>query len=359
MRLHWIDTLKGIAITLVVFAHHSLPVTLDTYIYSFHMPLFFFISGYLFDFGKYAESASNFVKRRFKSLIVPYFFFALLACLFYFLLEKILNFGYLKISTLYDIIYIIVCAPGDRELINPPLWFLPCLFVTELFFYGLAKKYYEEPRKLVLWLIATGVIGYLYAIYTDIRLPWNAEVALTAVVFYGVGNLFRKFTESEVEFESDVFLDIDSRFRKMFSRAEKFFPGVFLLLNLLYLRYLMEFPTAGKINLNAMEYGNFFSYYLLAFSGIFTFVYLFKKIGSSNILEYYGRNSLIVLALHFPVMDILLTLILLIFGIDLDVDYHNAIIALGLAVLNLLCLIPMIFLINNYLPFLIGKKGFT
>jgi hypothetical protein len=39
----------------------------------------------------------------------------------------------------------------------------------------------------------------------------------------------------------------------------------------------MEFPTAGKINLNVLEYGSFFSYYLLAFSGIFAFVYLFKK----------------------------------------------------------------------------------
>ncbi len=57
-------------------------------------------------------------------------------------------------------------------------------------------------------------------------------------------------------------------------------------------------------------------------------------------------------------MDILLALILLIFGIDLDVDYYNAGIALGLTALNLLCLIPVIFLINNYLPFLIGKKGF-
>jgi hypothetical protein len=57
--------------------------------------------------------------------------------------------------------------------------------------------------------------------------------------------------------------------------------------------------------------------------------------------------------------DILLALILLIFGIDLDVDYYNAGIALGLTALKLLCLIPVILLINNCLPFLIGKKGFS
>jgi hypothetical protein len=66
-----------------------------------------------------------------------------------------------------------------------------------------------------------------------------------------------------------------------------------------------------------------------------------------------------VLALHYPIMDILLALILLIFGVDLDVDYYNASIALGLTALNLLCLIPVISLINNYLPFMIGKKGFS
>ncbi len=73
MRLHWIDALKGFGISLVVFAHYSLPVALDTYVFSFHMPLFFFISGLLFNFTKYAQSASSFIKGRLNSLIVPYF----------------------------------------------------------------------------------------------------------------------------------------------------------------------------------------------------------------------------------------------------------------------------------------------
>lgn len=151
-------------------------------------------------------------------------------------------------------------------------------------------------------------------------------------------------------------MEADSRFRKNFFQIKKFFPEVFILLNLLYLGYLLEFPTTDKVNMNVLKYGNFFSTYLFAFSGIFTFVYLFKKIGSSRILEYYGRNSLIVLTLHFLIMDVLSSLIFLTLGIDLDVYYHNAGIALGLTVLNLLLLIPIIFLINNYFPFLLGKK---
>ncbi len=371
MRLHWIDALKGIGIILVVFAHHSLPIALDTYIFSFHMPLFFFISGFLFDFEKYAESAANFVKGRFRSLIVSYFCFALLTCLFYFLLDTgfqpgVTNIDFFKNSASYGV-YSIFYALGPLVSYNPPLWFLTCLFVTELIFYLFAKKYYVEPKKLVLWLTIAGVIGYLYSVYVPFRLPWNADVALSAVVFYGAGNLFRKFTEQEEKSTAnletgligpgtDLNLKVNSKLREGISIVKKFLPGVFILLNLLYLGYLLEFPTADKINMNVMKYGNFFSFYLLAFSGIFTFVYLFKKIGSSKILEYYGRNSLIVLALHFPLKDIMTKLVIIVLGVDAEYFYYNATFALSLTIMNLLCLIPLIFLINNYFPFLLGKK---
>jgi fucose 4-O-acetylase-like acetyltransferase len=355
MRLHLIDALKGFGIILVVLAHHSLPDSLDAYIYSFHMPLFFFISGFLFDFGKYADSTSSFVKKRFRSLIVPYFCFALLIYLFYFLLDKVLPFSFFEDSTLYDVIYTILYAPGNSDLINPPLWFLPCLFVTELLFYKFWRICYREPRKLVLWIIAAGVIGYLYPEYVSFRLPWTADVALSAVVFYGAGNLFKKFTNFRVESGSCIVLKEDSRLREMFSQVGKFLPGVFILLNLLYLGHVLEFPETDGINMNVMEYESIFWFYLIAFSGIFTFGYIFKKIGSSRILEYYGRNSLIVLAFHYPIMEILLTLIFLIFGIDFDVDYNNAGIALGLTVLNFVLLVPVIYIINNYFPYIIGK----
>lgn len=364
MRLQWIDALKGIGIILVVFAHHKLPVALDTYIFSFHMPLFFFISGLLFDFWKHTSSAANFVKKRFRSLIVPYFGFALLTCLFYLLVDTgyqpgITNIDFFKASPVENI-HSIVYALGPLISYNPPLWFLTCLFITELLFYGFAKKYYAEPGKLMFWLTAVGVMGYLYSVYVPFRLPWNADVALTAVVFYGAGNLFRKFLEPGeqklLEPQISQGSQPNSKLRKGFLRIWKFFPGIFTLVNLLYFGYLLHFPTAEEMNMNVLKYGNFFSYYLLGFSGIFTFVYLFKSIGSSKFLEYYGRNSLIVLALHFPVKDIITKLIVLVFVIDVETYYYNTGFALGLTMLSLLCLIPVIFLINNYFPFLLGKK---
>ena len=359
MRLHWIDALKGFGIMLVVLAHHSLPIALDTYTFSFHMPLFFFISGFLFDFGKYTGSATNFVKGRLRSLIVPYFCFALFTCLFYFMLDELYTPGVISIkffenSMLHGTSHILV-AFGPAISYNPPLWFLTCLFVTELLFYGLAKKYYGEPKKLVFWLTIAGVIGYLYSVYTPFRIPWNVDVALAAIVFYGAGNLFRKLTEPESG--SSFSLRLNSGFIEKFFRVEKYLPVIAILLSLLYLGYLMKFPTDDKVNMNVMQYGGFFSFYLLAFAGIFTFVYLFKKIGSSKVLEYYGRNSLIILALHFPLKDVLIKLVIIILGVDIEYTHYNAGLALGLTVMNLILLVPVIYVINNYFSFILGKKG--
>lgn len=50
-RIEWVDIAKGIAILLVVLGHTGLAVGsaryLDAFIYSFHLPLFFVLSGYL------------------------------------------------------------------------------------------------------------------------------------------------------------------------------------------------------------------------------------------------------------------------------------------------------------------------
>ena len=44
-RIGWIDTAKGIGLLCVILGHLSIPY-LDMWIYFFHMPLFFFLSGF-------------------------------------------------------------------------------------------------------------------------------------------------------------------------------------------------------------------------------------------------------------------------------------------------------------------------
>ena len=81
-RSHYLDILKGIGIVFVVFGHVTHIGWLRTYIWGFHMPLFFFVSGVLFERERYGNFIS-FVKRRFKSLVIPYFLFSLIGLIWW------------------------------------------------------------------------------------------------------------------------------------------------------------------------------------------------------------------------------------------------------------------------------------
>ena len=76
-RINWIDWTKFIAITIVVFEHIPQPQDsfLKFYIGIFHMPLFFFISGYLTKVRK--DSKEEFSKWK-RSIIIPYFIYNLI-----------------------------------------------------------------------------------------------------------------------------------------------------------------------------------------------------------------------------------------------------------------------------------------
>ena len=78
IREHYIDVAKGIAMILVIIGHITiLPTWLYAWINSFHMPLFFFLSGMVYNPNKY-DKFRDFFKAKFKGLIVPYFFLCLI-----------------------------------------------------------------------------------------------------------------------------------------------------------------------------------------------------------------------------------------------------------------------------------------
>ena len=77
-RENWVDIVKGIGIILVVMGHAGCPVLPHGIIYSFHMPLFFFLSG-LFINRQCEKDFCTYVKKNFRSLLLPYFYFNILS----------------------------------------------------------------------------------------------------------------------------------------------------------------------------------------------------------------------------------------------------------------------------------------
>ena len=66
-----IDIARGIACLLVIIGHiSSTPSQVNVWIYAFHMPLFFIISGLIINTK---EPIDVFIKKRIKGLFFPYF----------------------------------------------------------------------------------------------------------------------------------------------------------------------------------------------------------------------------------------------------------------------------------------------
>src|SRR5574344_3049843 len=66
-----ISICKAFAIILMVIGHADCPVALMSFIYEFHMPLFFITAGYFCSL-KYLDTEATFVKKRIKGLYWPF-----------------------------------------------------------------------------------------------------------------------------------------------------------------------------------------------------------------------------------------------------------------------------------------------
>jgi fucose 4-O-acetylase-like acetyltransferase len=267
--------LRAYAILLVFIGHSIQYTSVKHYLYSFHVPLFFWISGYCFNAEKYRE-LKGFVKTRFRTVVIPYLIFAVVSFAFWFTVVRALSVrGQVhSIDPLWPFVGIFY-GIGIGEWRNPldnALWFLPCLFVTEVLFWILNRHAKGVYRLGVVVLF--GLSGYLMSIWMPFRLPWSIDVGFTAVVFYALGNIAKQ-------------------------RNELLFAGKWATL-LVYLIGIAGFVGAiinGKADMNYNKLNNPFLFYIAAFAGIYFWNYIFHLIPLSRLLSYIGRNTIILVGL--------------------------------------------------------------
>ena len=127
-----IDIVKGMAIILVVYGHvieHGMaPQGRDFFlnpvfkvIYTFHMPLFVFISGYLMALSLGRRPPLEVFKRKFDSLLVPFVSLTILGIIVSYGLNIIFANNMGVVNFLQDLL--------DQLLLKPSVWFLFTLFI--------------------------------------------------------------------------------------------------------------------------------------------------------------------------------------------------------------------------------------
>ena len=173
-RINWIDWAKVFAIYLVVLGHLLSKTGREGYIfnfiYSFHMPFFFFISGYLFNIKE--NNFRSFLKGSIRSLLVPYV-----------LLNLIGNFFLIPTWVLakqwpIDQLFYFITADGRGE--PGPTWFLVCLFQVRLLSYFIV-------RQTSVWRLLVVSFCILIAYLFPFHLYWRIDTVFMVIPFYIAG----------------------------------------------------------------------------------------------------------------------------------------------------------------------------
>lgn len=180
-----------------VFGRFGIDLSLDEIVHAFHMPMFFFVSGYLFSRKEKTElSTLNFLKHKARTLLLPYVVFGFLHYFIWLLFYREGD----PIQPLYSLL---VSNTGNMPIAGA-LWFLTALFFASSAFF-LADRYIKKPlvRYGILLVIAT--VGCMETGLLPFRLPWTLGPAMVGTGFMLLGHLFRK-KESAKLLNSFVFL---------------------------------------------------------------------------------------------------------------------------------------------------------
>ena len=334
-RLQYLDVCKGMGILLVVLGHIFLTNPARVWIYSFHMPLFFFLSGYIFFYNK-TTNFKEFIFKRFKVLIIPYFAFASVWYVYWLVAERKLRPESLDINPLKPLIGIFYGVGSETGLVfNIVLWFLPCLIITEIIFYLITKNI-KNNKNIFIILFTNSIIGYLISIYLDFKFPWGINIMFTSIVFYGVGYFFHK---SNLE-------------NKITSVQERLFIVILLFIN------VISAFINKSVDMNFLNLGNYFLYYISAISGLLFLYLISKKIQHVKWLSFLGKNTLVIMCIHDPIKRVVIKIVSIFVNLPSEVIRDSTFYSIICLFIIMIISIPIIYIANRYTPFVLGKFEF-
>lgn len=285
-RKYWIDVLRALGIILVVLGHVSKEPNTVIFIYAFHMPLFFLLSGFLFNRHRY--DLRTFIIRRSQKLLLPYAFFYLLTLLWWWLVEC--NFS--PPCLLWDHLV----ATSDtanvgieyKRLVshNIVLWFLPALFSTEVLARLLAD--YICCRKTIFVVsVLCAVLGL--GLYTKgiEWLPMGLNVALVALPFYVTGWMVAERVQYWTHVRHVILVAV----------------GCCLLLLI-----AVHEGWATRIDMASGQYGCFLLFLLWSGVGCMMMIAIAIALGRVSWIEHigYSTSTLVIMAIHGIILRIVI-----------------------------------------------------
>ena len=286
-RIHYIDILKGIGIIFVILGHLQsyIPKSLLIYIYSFHMPLFFWISGFLYKEKYETMSTKSYLIKKSKELLYPYFTLCLINFIWYVLKEHSIK---IVIKCFLSFLYSNLIF---EENFIGPVWFLLCLFIVEIVFFMFKKN---KNVNINISTLICFFIGILDIKFLNIRLPFWIDIAFWGIIFYIAGYIYkRKYNTVKINVKKNI--------------GYIFFYIVCNIIGIiLNYKYNDNSKFMGRIDMLYLNLGNPLLFIITAIFGILTWVEIAKLIKENNILELFGKNTLCIMGIHILYIQIMM-----------------------------------------------------
>lgn len=323
-RINWIDYLKAFSILLVVIGHLPISYELKKYIYSFHLPLFFILSGITFKPDKYKDLKELMIKKA-KGLLLPYLMLNISYFVIWTIFYKIL--GNSEI-TLFEIIKGIIFANNDKIfLLNGPTWFIPTLFLVEVFSYIFYKFSSGNKKEIIYISIISLIFGYIENVAKkNFFMPWHLNSVPVAIFFFFSGYLFFDYYKNNKE-----------KIEKT-----KLIYGVLCIILGLYFAL-----RNGRVSFGGNHYHSMIYTLLSCYLSIIGYSIFIIKIKECKFLSYIGANTLFILGFHN--------------AIEIIINYlkpemlsrtrYSILVGIG----SVLVLTLISYLVNKFIPFVVGK----
>lgn len=327
-RLGWVDTARGIGLMFVFLGHMAVPY-LSAWIYTFHMPLFFFLSGLLYP-GCEKYTFSEFAWRRFKGLMIPYFTLGGVIALFYCCLYAYYG---MPLSAYTDMLRNFLVQEHYWTV-----WFLPALFLAQIIYYGIDKLLHG-------WRYAVSIASMLVCAFGFLRyrlgwgsLPYNLDVALIAQFLFHLGHRFMRSQQVR-----DFFVATESAGRRFMILA------ACLAVNAVAGK-LCIILSGQSLDMSIGMYGNEVLSMISAVAGSLMVLTLAPAV-HSRFFTYLGQNTMILFSWHSRIIIVLCTMLYAHFGVfqssAISVEYLRALVTL---IVILVVLIPVNELVKR-MPF--------
>lgn len=202
-RIDWIDCAKGIAVLLVIIGHtyndktNADAILIRGSIYSFHIPLFFILSGTADAFSNNNDQFVRKTEKAFKNLILPALIIYIIQLIFGFLEHPHVNNWSIFLQ---NIINAFIFGSGTEVTIGPAVifsfgmkWFLIVMFCGRILFDYLHLRL--SNKSLVYAVLMGTALGITMA---KIQwLPGSFDIALAVLPFFLCGACLKQYLHTE------------------------------------------------------------------------------------------------------------------------------------------------------------------